>query len=64
MLNEIRSLVNLFYELHYSHIKREGNIVAHKLTRHAICVSDVVVWMEDVSPHLYSVVQVDLRGVF
>ena len=43
MLNEIRSLVNLFYELLYSHIKREGNIVAHKLTRHAICVSDVVV---------------------
>ena len=31
VLNEIRSLVNLFYELHYSHIKREGNIVTHKL---------------------------------
>ena len=61
VLNEIRSLVNLFYELLYSHIKREGNIVAHKLTRHAICVSDVVVWMEDVSPLLFSVV---LRIIF
>ena len=27
VLNEIRSLVNLFYELHYSHIKRERVIL-------------------------------------
>ena len=60
VLNEIRSLVNLFYELHYSHVKREGNIVAHKLARHAICVSDVVVWMEDVSLLLFSVVLADI----
>ena len=42
VLNEIRSMVNLFNELHYSHVKREGNIVAHKLARHVICVSDIV----------------------
>ena len=62
MLNEIRSLVNLFYELHYSHIKREGNIVAHKLALHAICVLDVVVWMENVPPLLFSVVLADIAG--
>ena len=62
MLNEIRSLVNLFYELHYSHIKREGNIVAHKLAHHAICVSGVVVWMEDVPPLLFPVVSADIAS--
>ena len=29
--------------LHYSHVKREGNKVAHNLTRHALCISDFVV---------------------
>ena len=47
VLDEIRSMVNLFNELHCSHVKREGNIVAHKLTHHTICVLDVVVWIED-----------------
>ena len=49
-------MVNLFNELHYSHVKREGNIVAHKLARHAICVLDFTVWMEDVPPPLFLVV--------
>ena len=52
VLDEIRNKDNFFNELHYSNVKREGNIVAHKLARHAICVSDVVVWMEDVPPLL------------
>ena len=60
VLDEIRNMINFFTELHYSHVKREGNIVAHKLTRHAICVSDVVVWMEDVSLLLFSVVLADI----
>ena len=53
VLDEIRHKVNFFNELQYSHVKREGNIVAHKLARHAICVLDVVVWMEDVPPLLF-----------
>ena len=55
-------MVNFFNELHYSHVKREGNIVAHKLACHAICVSDVVVWMEDVPPLLFLVVLADIAG--
>ena len=31
-------MVNFFNELHYSHVKREGDVVAHKLARHTICV--------------------------
>nr|POE71608.1 putative ribonuclease h protein [Quercus suber] len=62
VLDEIRRKVNFFNELHYSHVKREGNIVAHKLARHAISVSDVVVWMEDVPPLLFPVVLADIAG--
>ena len=62
MLDEIRNKVNFFTKLHYSHVKREGNIVAHKLARHVICVSDIVVWMEDVPLPLFSVVLVDIVG--
>ena len=43
VLDEIRNKVNFFNELHYSHVKREGNIVAHKLACHAICVSNFAI---------------------
>ena len=63
VLDEIRSMVNLFNELDYSHVKREGNIVAHKLASHAICVSDVVVWMENVPPLLFHVSLADIASL-
>ena len=63
VLDEIRSMVSLFNELDYSHVKREGNIVAHKLASHSICVSDVVVWMEDVLPLLFHVSLADIAGL-
>ena len=56
-------MVNLFNELDYSHVKREGNIVAHKLASHAICVSDVVAWMKDVPPLLFHVSLADIAGL-
>ena len=62
VLDEIRIMVNLFNELHYSHVKIEGNIVAHKLAHHAICVSGAVVWMEDVPPLLFPVVSADIAS--
>ena len=62
VLDEIRSMVNLFNELHYSHVKREGNIVAYKLACHAICVSNVVVWMEHVPLLLFPIFLADIAG--
>ena len=60
--DEIRNMVNIFTELHYSHLKKGGNIVAHKLARHAICVLDFVMWMKDVPPTLFPIVLVDIAG--
>ena len=62
VLDKIRHKVNFFNELHFSHIKREGNIVAHKLARHAIYVSDVVVWMENVPPLLFPVILAEIAS--
>ena len=48
--------------LHYSYVKREGNKIAHNLTRHALCISDFVVWMEDFPPLLLPIVLADIAG--
>ena len=62
VLDEIRNKVNFFTELHYSHVKREGNIVAHMLACHAICVLDFAVWIEDVPPPLFPIVLANIVG--
>ena len=55
-------MLGFFNQLHYSHVKKEINKVAHNLTQHALCISNFVVWMEDVPPPLLLVVLVDIAG--
>ena len=43
----------------FSHICRLGNSVAYNLAKHARHVAGLKVWMEDVPPHLYSVLLTD-----
>ena len=59
ILQEANLLSMSFTKLHYSHIRREGNMVAHNLARYARNVSDYVVWMEDAPPHIHNVIQAD-----
>ena len=40
-------LARCFSKLHYSHVKREGNMVAHVLALFVLNVLDYSVWMED-----------------
>ena len=54
---------NLFFELSYSHVKREDNKVAHYLAKLAANYPDNVIWMENVPPSVYSFVQADLATV-
>ena len=44
---------------HFSHIRKQGNCVAHNFGRHARHVSDLLVRMEDVSPHINSILLAD-----
>ena len=43
----------------FSHIRRPGNSVTYNLTKHAKHVRGFLVWMEDVLPHLNSVLFID-----
>ena len=62
LLDDIRFYASFFNQLLYSHVKREGNKVAHKLAKHALCISNFLVWMEDVPPPIRSFVQDDIDG--
>ncbi|XP_075640434.1 uncharacterized protein LOC142612204 [Castanea sativa] len=62
LMEDIRFNASYFNQLLYSHVKREGNKVAHKLVRHALCILDFSVWMEDVLPPIRSAVLDDIVG--
>ena len=60
LIDDIRFDAIFFNQLRYSNIKREDNKVAHSLTQYALGILDFVVWMEDVLPPLFFVVQTDI----
>ena len=51
---------NNFIRLLDSHVKRNGNSVAHNLAKHAIRIPDLQVWMEDVPSHIVSFLHSDV----
>ena len=56
-------IVVLVFLINYSHVKREGNKIAHSLAKYAKHISDFVVWMEGVPPHCFSIIEADLAGI-
>ena len=62
LIDDIRLATRFFSQLHYSHVKREGNKVAHSLARHVLCISNFVVWMEDVPLPFLSIVLANIIG--
>ena len=60
IINDVKFSAENFDQLHYSHVKRECNILAHCLARHAFDILDFLVWMEDVPPQFSVVLQADL----
>ena len=47
----------------YSHIKREGNSVAHNLAQLTANIPNCVIWMEDVPSDVLSFYHADLAGI-
>ena len=60
LITDAMFLSNNFNELHYFHVKREGNKDVHSLARHAKHIVDFVVWMETVHLPSFSVFQANL----
>ena len=50
VMDDIQYDANLFYQLRYSHVRREVNKISHSLARHAITFFDFIVWMKSTPP--------------
>ena len=50
-IQDVKCFANLFHCIRFSHVRREGNSIAHILTRRARHVTGFQVWMEDVPSH-------------
>ena len=59
LVDEAKELARDFMYIEFNHVLRQKNGAAHNIARHARHVSEYSVWMEDVPPHLFSVIQVD-----
>lgn len=62
LTEDIKFHASCFIQLLYSHVKREGNKVVYKLAKHALCISDFSVGIEDVPLPLLPVVLEDIVG--
>ena len=59
LIEEAKWLSSQFGDVSFSHVRRQGNCAAHISARH---VSEYTVWMEDVPPHPFAVIQADLAS--
>ena len=59
LVDDARRLANQFESVEFSHVKREGNSAIQNIARHVRYVSELSVWMEDVPPHLSTVIQTE-----
>lgn len=54
LVDDAKRLANQFESMEFSHVKREDNSAVYNIARH---VSELSVWMEDVHPHLSTIIQ-------
>ena len=60
LIEDVKMFANNYARLLYSHIKRNGNRVAHSLAKNALCILDFQICMEDVSSHFVSILQLNV----
>ena len=60
LVDDVKVYGTKFRRVLYSHVKRNGNSVAHNLAKHAICISDFQVWMKDVLSHIVPFLHLDV----
>ena len=60
LIEDVKRVANSYVRLLYSHVKRNGNRVAHSLAKNAIRIPNFQVWMEDVPSLIVSILQLDV----
>ena len=64
LLKDAGLFTSFFSKLLYSHTKRDGNEVAHSLAKLAFNFLCCTLWMEDVSPPIFSILQANMSIQF
>ena len=54
------TLANSFNVVQFCQVKWQGNFATHNIAKHARHVREITVWMEDVFPHISTVILADL----
>ena len=62
IIKDCKSLRGLFQTCSFSHVRRQGNGVAHALARRARKSFPLTVWMESVPPNITHLVYVDVTS--
>ena len=60
LVEDVKEYGKKFRRVLYSHVKRNGNSVAHNLAKYALRISDFQVWMEYVPSHIVQFLQLDV----
>ena len=60
LIEDVKRVANSYARLLYSHVKRNGNRIAHSLVKNALRILDFQVWMEDVLSNIVSILQLDV----
>ena len=63
LVEDVKIYSSHFLRVLYSHVKRNGNNVAHNLTRHVISIPDCQVWMANVYSHIVLVLHSDVTNL-
>ena len=63
LIQDVKFLATGLSFVSFAHVQRQGNTVAHVLARRAATMPNLTVWMEDVPPDIYHVVQADLNSL-
>ena len=59
LIDEAKELAKDFTYIEFSNVLRQKNSAVHNIVRHARHVNEYLVWMKDVPPHFFSVIQAD-----
>ena len=60
LVEDVKEYGKKFKRVLYSHVKRNGNSIAHNLAKYALRISDFQVWMEYVPSHIVQFLQFDV----
>ena len=60
LIEYVKRVANNYVRLLHSHVRRNGNRIAHSLAKNALRIPDFQVWTEDVPSHIVSILQLDL----